>query len=62
MVTQTVSKSLDLDQFLAQQKNVHRNLFPAELVQQSIRRDEGKLASNGAIVAHRENGSVGRLQ
>jgi len=52
MVTQTVSKSLDLDQFLAQQKNVHRNLFPAELVQQSIRRDEGKLASNGAIVGY----------
>src|SRR5437868_6504228 len=52
MVTQTVSKSLDLDQFLAQQKNVHRNLFPAELVQQSIRRDEGKLASNGAIVCY----------
>src|SRR6266436_7102110 len=50
MVTQTVSKSLDLDQFLSQQKNVHRNLFPAELVQHSIRRGETKMASNGAIV------------
>src|SRR3954463_8152547 len=50
MVTQTVSKSLDAEQFLAQQKNVHRNLFPAELVQHSIRRGEAKLASNGALV------------
>ena len=50
MVTQTVSKSLDAEQFLAQQKNVHRNLFPAELVQHSIRRGETKLASNGALV------------
>jgi len=52
MVTQTVSKSLDVDQFLAQQKNVHRNLFPAELVQHSIRRGETKMASNGAIVGY----------
>src|SRR4051812_31340928 len=50
MVTQTVSKSLDAEQFLAQQKNVHRNLFPADLVQHSIRRGETKLASNGALV------------
>ena len=52
MVTQTVSKSLDLDQFLSQQKNVHRNLFPAELVEHSIRGGETKLASNGAIVGY----------
>src|SRR6267154_1843737 len=52
MVTHTVSKSLDVDQFLAQQKNVHRNLFPAELVQHSIRRGETKMASNGAIVGY----------
>src|SRR6267154_531160 len=50
MVTPTVSKSLDVDQFLSQQKNVHHNLVPAELVQHSIRRGEAKLASNGALV------------
>src|SRR3954469_1151280 len=52
MVTQSVVKSVEIDQFLSQQKNVHRNLFPAELVQHSIRRGESKLASNGAIVGY----------
>ena len=52
MVTQSVVKSIEIDQFLSQQKNVHRNLFPAELVQHAIRRSEGKLASNGAIVGY----------
>ena len=31
MVTQSVVKSVEIDQFLSQQKNVHRNLFPADL-------------------------------
>src|SRR4051812_9253490 len=52
MVTQSVVKSIEIDQFLSQQKNVHHNLFPAELVQHSIRRGESKLASNGAIVGY----------
>ena len=43
MVTQSVVKSVEIDQFLSQQQNVHRNLFPAELVQHSIRLGESKL-------------------
>ena len=52
MVTQSVVKSVEIDQFLSQHKNVHRNLYPAELVEHSIRRDDTKLASNGAVVGY----------
>lgn len=38
-------------------KNVYLNLTPAELVEHAIRREEGRLASNGALLIDRNNGT-----
>src|SRR5262249_15836412 len=51
MSTSSTLREASLDQFLAQQKKVPRNLEPAALVEPAIRRGEGRLASNGALVA-----------
>ena len=40
----------DLTQLL-DQANVHRNLFPAELVEAAVRKGEGQLAARGSLVA-----------
>jgi phosphoenolpyruvate carboxykinase (ATP) len=50
----TTMHSIDLDKLLAG-RAVHRNLTASVLVEHSLRRGEGRLASNGALVA--ETGS-----
>jgi phosphoenolpyruvate carboxykinase (ATP) len=47
----TLLKFVEPDQFLREQKKVHYNMQAPALVEASLRRSEGRLASNGALVA-----------
>src|SRR5438105_1624175 len=50
MATQTEVQS-ELKE-LVSRRDVHRNLYEGALVEHAIRRSEGRLASNGALVAY----------
>ncbi len=51
MATPTEIASSELNELISR-PNVHRNLFAGALVEHAIRRGEGRLASNGALVAY----------